>query len=925
MRPLSITMSAFGPYASEVTVPLSRFGTSGLYLICGDTGAGKTTIFDAIAFALYGQASGGVRTVRTLRSDFAQPETETFVELTFEYRGGTYRIRRSPQYERPRQRGEGMTVRQAAVELERPDGSILTKTKEVEAAIEKLLGIDRVQFSQIVMIAQGEFRKLLTSQTKERSQIFRKLFDTAAYERFQFDLEEQSRALKSTYESLRQETLILADQAVFAEGGDRETKRRALLSENAMTNGWLVKALDEQMAEDRTAYEGAQAAFNALSARRDVLRELLERAQRAQRLEAEITDGKKRLHDLGLAFEQAQAALDAEKAQEETRKKLAATVSAQQAQMPAYERLSNAESTFNAREAESSMREQSLSNAQRTLNALAQQIEKAEAILREKGGAPAQLARCEASVANAMRQLDQCVAANKELTRLTARGAQMQEEYSQAAQLYEAARDKAEDSQLGYLAFNRAFLDGQAGIMAQTLSDGTPCPVCGSTDHPLPAPWSTEIPPESAVRAAEKEAAKAQAQAQEQAGLCAAARERLEAARHDVEQFLSLHNLASDLTLAEASLREAHATALEKLHIAQDALKVAQEDETALTQAQTKANELAQQRQTELAHLEKVRDELAACLQAREAARSSLAELKSSLPFASYDEASRSLAASADRLNQLQARHDAALSAWQDAKAAIIRAEGQQVALQQQLEEIGEIETEGAREELEGIQIQAAAAQAEGERIAARISRNADIALRIERIQRDGEGIDERYGLLSSLADTAAGKLRGKDRITFETYVQAMYLDLVVDAANDRLHPATNGRYELMRRKEAASQRGQTGLDLDVLDHYTGKSRDASSLSGGEAFQASLALALGLSDVVQRHAGGIQLDAMFVDEGFGSLDDEALHAAISMLTSLTGESKLIGVISHVEELKTAIGSKIVVSRGRAGSTIKMEL
>ena len=343
MKPLRLTMSAFGPYAGAVELPLEQLGSDGLYLICGDTGAGKTTIFDAIAFALFGETSGSARGTKSLRSDFADPEADTFVELEFAYRGKTYRIRRSPLHVRAKKRGEGWTTVTPTVEFESPDGTVLTKIPEANAAVEELLGIDRDQFSQIVMIAQGEFRRLLTSSTKERSAIFRKLFGTEYLARFQDDLAQRRRELQNDYDALKRTTDTLADQADFGDATPRALERQSRRAEGTLSTDRLRVMLDAQVNEDAAALTAREERIaEAREARDEASRRvaLAQEAANAQELmrQAELrkAEGEKRL-------ERARKDLEAAREKDPERDRLAKALAAQEAALEGYERLKSAD------------------------------------------------------------------------------------------------------------------------------------------------------------------------------------------------------------------------------------------------------------------------------------------------------------------------------------------------------------------------------------------------------------------------------------------------------------------------------------------------------------------------------------------------------------------------------------------------------
>lgn len=918
MRPLTLALSAFGPYAGAVTVDFTRLEQEGIYLICGDTGAGKTTIFDAISFALYGEASGPDRTARTLRSDFADADTPTFVELTFAYRGQTYRIRRAPEYLRPKKRGEGLTLQAAEVEFALPDGRVLTRRAEVARAVEELLGIDRAQFGQIVMIAQGDFRRLLTASTDERSEIFRKLFGTDAFRRFQQSLESRRKELYGKTRDAAQQVRALAAQLRLPEGSDEAATLGDWMERDVLAADKLVELARVPQERGRAQLAEQDALLSQADERIADLSRRAERARTAAQLRADLAEADEKIAALEAEAPAVAAALEAAEAQAPERARLAAEAAREDAALGQYGAYAAAQRAVTAAEraqrtaargrdeadAQLAKREQERATVQRTAERLAD--------------APTRAAAQEAARAQLADQLQRAEADLRERTRLereqnqSARDRQSAEDaYRAAAAAYRAAQDAA-------AALSRAYLDGQAGVLALQLEPGEPCPVCGSTEHPRPAAQADAVPTQEDLDQAEAARSQAEAEARRAAQAASAARTRAEERTAALGSFTEAHGDGAALDARRADLARALADA-------EAQLTEARADEKALCAAREQTGRLAQELDSLMQRRDELRDAAEQAARDLRAAQERAALIAQQLPYPTEAEARSSLA----RLQGAVSALDRELDRSRKAQAEHDRAEAQAQSRRAELErQISQIDGAGAADDAE---TQLARARAErsalsDERTAlyARLSANDALLAQLERIGAANERTLDAYREIAPVALTANGRLLGKDRVSFETYLQGMYFDRMLAAANRRLSVMTTGRYELTRRREALSHVGQTGLDLDVVDHYTGKARDAGSLSGGEAFKASLALALGLSDVVQAHAGGIQLDTMFIDEGFGSLDSESLELAIKTLTELTGSGKLVGIISHVEELKESIDRKIVVERGREGSTLHIE-
>ncbi|MBQ9953812.1 MAG: SMC family ATPase [Eggerthellaceae bacterium] len=918
-------MSAFGPYAGVVEVPLAELGESGLYLICGDTGAGKTTIFDAIAFALYGEPSGEYREAKSLRSDFADPKAESYVELTFAFRGEEYRIRRTPQYERPKQRGTGTTTAQPTAEFVRPELPPITKYKEATEAITELLGIDRNQFSQIAMIAQGEFRKLLMSNSKERGAIFRKLFDTGVYDRFQTLLESQARELKAKHDALVAETNALAEQADLGDASDLSLERLSLLREGRMSLDWLDLAVITQLEADEKTREVIEDKTVTAHERRDALKKEFAEAQRVAKLKSELASARESLEKQKIALKEASKAHDAQLARAPERTKLEKAVASKRAELPRYEKLAKALEEEAKCKTKVAKAEEDLAKARRAFEQIEAKIAQANAVASEYSDAPERMARCEG-------HRQQCEAAAQEAnsaltnfktleSRIKDARSSLEREQGNYAKLRTAADL---DNQAAH-AMQQAYLDGQAGFLAQTLQAESPCPVCGSTDHPAPAQLSLDTPSKVEVDKAREAAEASSRKAEKASEACAQSKAHLESCVDELSRFASSLGLRADAAPLRSALEKRLAAAGEQLSQAEAELSKARSDRQKLEGAKREIETQEKRRAQGLVFVDDANLRFHQGKSALEAAKSTLMTLSDDLEHPSLAAAQSCLSEMELQLANLTEEFNTAETNLRDAKEKHALIKGKLETLESQLSEAEENNEEGLQELIDKVERVLDDLSVKRNAITGRIARNESIEQRLAKVASQSKVIIEKYAQVSTLADTAAGKLKGKERISFEAYVQAKYLDLIIEAANERLGMATAGRYELVRSSEAGDLRTRSGLELDVLDHYTGKARTAKSLSGGESFQASLSLALGLSDVVQRYAGGVQLETMFIDEGFGSLDEESLQAAMRMLSTLTGDDKLIGIISHVDDLKAAIDRKIVVTRTREGSTLKLEV
>ena len=915
MRPLTLTLSAFGPYAGQITLALEQLGKNGLYLIRGDTGAGKTSIFDAIAFALYGEASGDQREAAMFRSQYAAPDTPTFVELTFESAGKTYRVRRVPEYTRPAKRGGGVTLQRAEAELTMPDGRVVTRVKEVGQAVREIVGVDREQFAQIAMIAQGDFLKLLVASTEERMRIFRQIFHTGCYQKLQAALKDQLAALSRARDKLRDGLMqavgsarypadsVLGQRLADAQAG------RLLLQETAAL-------LDEIVRQDSAAQEAGRRALERLDKQIGQAARTLGQARELAAARTQLRDAQAKRQAIQQEMEKAGAARAALAARKPEREALAQQAAALAEEVRRHEACSRLDQALEAAQkrytagcaAQAACAKQLTDLADQQAAARAGQERLADSAIRaEKQRAEhAALLEEQRAFNGLSRDLDAVAASARQYARV-------QKDYLAAAQSAEAAQGR-------YQQMNRAFLDEQAGILALGLQDGAPCPVCGACSHPRPAQVTLGAPREADLEQAKQQAAAAQAEAGRLSAEAGQLRGALEARRAGLQQRarellgdVPCEEMAEQIAAAGAALRD-------RLAACKSALDQAQQDMQQLDQFGHTLRTLEQAVQQAQARQAAAQQAIARAEQDTQHLARQKQELADGLRYPDQAAARRAAQQTKDTIQDLDRRTEQADQAYQACKSQADALEGTIAALAGQLEHAPEIDMETIQAELEACNARRRALEDGQTARAARLDRNQDALRALETHGAALAEAEQKWGWVKSLADTAGGQLVGREKIMLETYVQMTYFDRILARANTRLMVMSRGQYELKRRAQAENNRRQSGLELDVVDHYNGSVRSVKTLSGGESFQAALSLALGLSDEVQSAAGGVQLDVMFVDEGFGSLDEEALEQAVRALSDLSGGNRLIGIISHVEALARRIDRQIVVTKhGTAGS------
>ena len=869
-----------------------------------------------------------------LRCKYADDKTPTFVELEFEVHGVRYTVRRNPEYQRPKARGEGMTTEKADATLTYPDDRPpVTKAKDVTAAVQEIIGLDYNQFSQIVLIAQGQFTKLLNASTEERSHIFRKLFRTQRYAQLQERLQAEAAALNQqrTAQNAKLDSLLGGLQ-FSPEDPDAETLR-ALCAQTVPETALAL--LDALTARQAAALEEASTALHTTETQLDTVQRQLGAAAQAQRLAQQLAARQAELAAAKPALDAARAEADRHAGDAAQLDSLTAQVTQAQSALAAYDALDalcrqQTEARDAARLAAAQAHKRrtqldslnaALAAAETELSALAD----ADTRLLALQTRSAQLAQRGEALAKLEQRLADC-------QRQAKRAHKAQESYRTAA----TAQDKARARQN---TLERAFLDAQAGLLAENLVEGAPCPVCGSTHHPARALLPHTAPTQAQVETARQAVAAADRQAQTASAAAqsalAAANEAKTSLRRDAETLLPERFTAPEgtvpLTFALMTNVLAEETAALQTEQADCAAQCRQAEADCRRKAQLDVDRQAKTRQRPALEQAAAEADRSAAAQnaSADALEGQIAERRAALPYPRRADAQAALdKLEADR-SALRTGMDTAQRKLKQAEQAVAAAEAAVEALRtQQTAAQKELPARSA-EELTAQQTELTAARealrSREKQLSAQLLPNRKTTAQYRAAAEARQTLESRWQWVSALAATAGGTLTSKQKIRLETYIQMNYLDRILRYANTRLMQMTAGQYEL-ERIGAENQRSQSGLDLGVIDHYNGTRRSVKTLSGGESFKASLALALGLSDEVQSSAGGIRLDTLFLDEGFGSLDEESLELAIRVLSGLTEGDRLVGIISHVGALKDRIDRQVVVHKARTGgSTIELRV
>lgn len=866
MRPISLEMSAFGPYAGVETVDFTLLGDHGLFLIAGDTGAGKSTLFDAISFALYGVASGSSkrRNGKSFRSDFADPSADTWVRFAFQHQGKRYTVRRSPEYLKPGRK----TPCLPDAEMHCEDGRSWAKVEAVTAAVEELLGLNAGQFAQVAMIAQGDFLSILRADSKTRAAIFRRIFNTQLYEDVTLLLKARRDEAASRCQAAQERYASLAGQIVCGKDSPiREYAQTLLYGER------LAEALEEQLAGDRKELAELD---QQLKQQEDLL------AQAAAALQGA------RMQNQGVRqLREQQAALQEQLLlQPQQQARQAALDAARRAQMVAQ-----AEERFLREDKRlAQLREASRQHQQRE-EAAHQALKHAESACAESH-----------ALQTRVEELNQKQQRLEQALPLFGSCRLAEEALAQKEQALEQAFIRRRETQQTYLRLSEAYLADQAGILADTLRHGQPCPVCGATEHPHPAQHQHDAPDKAQTDRAAKQREAAEAEANRAAEACAAARSEKAGLLERLSAVIGGKAPTAEL---EAQCRQKHEQfsqtireLTQRMQRDEEALRTAQ-SALAAAQALLAEGRQAAQRQQTLCETE----------------RSAWLDSMGDAGFA--DEAAYRAAQMEDaQLRQLE--------------AAFTRYEQQLASAQAAVESLQKLWAGKTEQDEQALEAQVQALRMQGQGIMqsirvldASVAANARILPQLRETVNMVHTHAEELDILDDLYRTASGNVRGAQKIPFENYILQYHFRRVILEANRRLERMSDGRFALCQKREEGLS-GKAGLSLDVLDRHTGSVRDVGTLSGGESFLASLALALGFADAVQARNGGVQLDTLFIDEGFGSLDEDSLRRALDVLGELAGGKRLIGVISHVPMLKSCISQKVLVYHKQpCGSGVKI--
>lgn len=1040
MRPIKLTISAFGPYASKQVIDFEELKGRNIFVISGKTGAGKTTIFDAISYALYGEASGESRETDSLRSHFADDNTETYVELEFELRGEKYTVNRVPKQKKKRVRGDGYTEKSADATLTLPDGKVITKVKNVTDKIIEILGITREQFKQIVMLAQGEFKKLLLADSVEREGIFRKIFNTYDFEKIQAELKDKAANLsknrtKSKHEmeinlkNIKGEHDIVIDEYVDfplvieklkdllerdnniyktlnEEGQEVDNNLQVKNQEKAIieTNNNLLKekeiitkALEELLSKEDEYKNKAKAIIDGKNAKevKYIEDKLIETTKKLTKREEDYNLSLKNIDSLKLEQEEANKLLQIEESKECDREKLSVEINnlnKLEEKIIELDSLNN--KVMHLKQSAENSKLQIINNKKET-EELKKSKEEKELQLKDIATLETKKVELESDIKAKNKTLDEV----RELFKVIRSFQNTYIEHNNKAKEYKEFEVEYKKVKENYEKMDDLYKKEQAGILASKLQENEPCPVCGSTNHPNKATIkeNLKIPTKEELKVAKENLDKLEKENLEKINNLTTLNSNKTTYLEQVNNHLSMlsatlnidktfnsetakvvKNLGTELKSVIDKLKDELLKVIDKISLKekiekelnlitttinereQNLIKLEESEKiytTELTQNLTKIDEYKKEIPENITDLKTLNNLIEVKTKELNIGKEKLAKLRLenenlAKKLEGENSTSKEINKSIEELKLEIANNKANfneaikeqgfdnIQTYEDAKLQISMVESlekevenynselkltkaKQEDIINKTKDIVFMDITTIDEEIRSIQNNKKELEGKLRDLHSIIDNNKTVLKNVENLNIEFKEIEEEYKVVGELADLANGKKA--PYISFERYILASYFEDIIEAANIRLEKMTGDRFSLIRKTSKSKGAGQKGLELEIYDNYTDSSRDVSSLSGGESFKASLSLALGLSDIVQSNAGGVSLDTMFVDEGFGTLDPQSLDNAIDSLLELQRGGRLVGIISHVEELKERIDAKLEVTSTSKGSKVEFNI
>ena len=906
MKPLKLELAGWGPYAKVETVDFMKIQDGSLFLVTGATGAGKTTIFDGITYALYGEVSGSIRLKDSLRSDFSEDDQDTYVTLLFLHKGKTYEVHRTPRYERKKKRGEGTVIQpEEAAFHDLSQGRIVTGATKVNQAIKEVLGIDYQQFKQLSMIAQGEFLRLLVADGNERTEVLRNIFNTHVYEELQKKASEQARQLGNAMKDI----VARIGEVCQSLQGKEEIFEEALQGQQYET---LLLLLNQRIKEEEKKEKEIKQALEAGREQREILLKQKELYEQQKKRKEELEQLKKEREYVKSCLQQAGERKENLIKQKEEIDKQKEEI---QKRKIVYEALSEREDLQKQKEKVGKV----IEHWEQQVLALKSNCDKrSEEIrcLQENVIKNAGVVEREKELNHRQKELERQKQQFMQLLQINEEKQQLKQRLSILSKQYQEAEKLAKESQNRYEEEETRYRHNILGIEAKMLEEGMECPLCGSKTHPKKATIADKPLSEEERKKLKKVAEEKKDEAQKIFGEGSQIQGNYVAKKEEFEKRLKEWNDGDNpkSNMAGAVLKE------KQQQLDEEKTRWQQEMEAYLhMQMELEQKKVLAEKEEE--QLEKIRQSHQMASKEYERVAGMEEQLQKKLVgfTGTKEEVEQWLQRTKDNVSQYEIAWNTTIEEVE--KYQILLSSKQSLIADRERELLPVKEEEGnlIEEQLFHLMESNKRLEEQNKELSISLYTNRSAYDSIKEKMQTYTTLAQQYGIVGRLEQLFNGK--NSDRLKLEQYVLSTYFDDILQSANIRFKQMSNERYELRRVERVADARVKNSLDIEVLDRYTGRRRSVKTLSGGEAFKAALSLALGLSDMIQNFAGGIEVDVLFVDEGFGSLDGESLNQAINCLLELTNQQRMIGIISHVPELKERIERQIEIVKGKEGSRI----
>ncbi len=930
MRPISLELYGFGPFASKTVIEFEKFGKKGIFLITGTTGSGKTSIFDAIVFALYGEASGNNRD-NTMFKTLGFPDGEMpYVSFKFEAKNRIYEINRTLSYNRKARKGDGFTHEDASAAI-CCDGKVLIEDKvgrkdPVASKVEEILGVDYKQYKMLAVLPQGEFEKFLTASTDERKSILQKLFDTYVYNEFQQRVAVRCKALEDKVKEHNNNRAIYINGVVCDESSNCfEMLKQA--KEGRVADDKLVQLIEEIINEDEASVKELDEEKNKYTAELEKLNRRIGKAEDVKRNREALLKADSELRDFNGKLSEFENSKKSAEAKLDDKKFIDAEIVKMNESLKEYDELDKLSKEQQSDRKNCESDKKLYAKTEKQLNefkAELDEINKKITILENAGENLVKFEAEKKELDNSLNIIGNLKDKHKALTEA------LKEYDKNSAELVQALAQRR-NANLFYENINDRFICAQAGILAERLVDNKACPVCGALEHPTPAIKAADAPSEDDVKEAKEKLDKCNTELSDINSNTSASKEKADSLKvvfNDLYKnvFGECVDFDSDKRndsfLSYIKDKESE-TEKELKSVSR---KIKDEKANVIIREELKnkkpvIEESINNSNEELKKLSERINKLEGNIEARE---KQIDSLKTKLPYENKEKVETVINDKKKSSDAIQKEFDQADKNLNECKNVISGLNGQIEGLKKALKDVVEENLDELENSRKNIKITLTSLENKIELILSRRDNNNTRLDNINKENKETDEINKQLQVIKPVSDTMNGCLKGKEKVELDTYVLQRFFNQIIRRANVRLAVMTNNNYELKVSPEHKQNKGKTGLELAVVDHFAsdGMERDVQSLSGGEKFKASLALALGLSDEISAMSGGIKLDSLFIDEGFGSLDRESLEAAIKIIDGLTEGNVLVGIISHVEILKERINKQLVVTKNKKGSEVE---